>query len=74
MALRDQVERIIEERISPLLVADQSGIEIVAVDEATSEVVLRITGALRACPGVGFVKTDVIERALGAGGVRVRYD
>lgn len=74
MALREKVERIIEERISALLLADQSGIEIVSVDEAASEVVLRITGALRACPGAGFVKTDIIERALGGGGVRIRYD
>ena len=73
MALRQEVEAIIEERIAPLLRADESGIELVEVDDAQSEVVVRITGALRACPGITFVKTDVIERTLGARGVRVRY-
>lgn len=73
MGLKADIEAIIEERLAPLLRADQSGIELVEVDDRKGEVVLRITGALRACPGVSFVKADVIERTLGARGVRVRY-
>lgn len=72
MSLKDRAVRLIEERIAPLLVADESGIELVSVDEAASEVVVRITGALRGCPGASFVKSDVIEPTFGKD-VRVRY-
>lgn len=73
MSLRPEVERLVAEELAPLLAADASGIEIVAVDEGTREVVVRITGALRGCPGASFVKADVIDKTFAACGARVRY-
>ena len=60
--MREAVQRVIEEVLSPLLQSDASTIELVAVDE--HEVVVRVTG--RAAFGVGaeYVRTGVIEPAL----------
>jgi len=60
--VREAVQRVIEDVLSPLLQSDASTIELVAVDE--HEVVVRVTG--RAAFGVGaeYVRTGVIEPAL----------
>ncbi len=60
--MREAVQRVIEDVLSPLLQSDASTIELVAVDE--HEVVVRVTG--RAAFGVGaeYVRTGVIEPAL----------
>ncbi len=72
MSLKERVEKTLSQHLAPLLSADESGIELVEVDEKAGAVVLRITGSLATCPGASFVKADVIERALGKD-VRVRY-
>lgn len=60
--MREALQRVIDDVLSPLLQSDESTIELVAVDE--NEVVVRVTG--RAAFGVGaeFVRTGVIEPAL----------
>ena len=60
--MREALEQVIEEVLSPLLQNDGSSIELLAVSE--DEVVVRVTG--RAAYGVGadFVRTGVIEPAL----------
>ena len=63
---------VLPAHLAPLLSADESGVELVEVDEKEGAVVLRLTGSLATCPGASFVKADVIERALGKD-VRVRY-
>jgi Fe-S cluster biogenesis protein NfuA len=60
--VREAVQQLIDDVLSPLLEADASSIELLAVSE--DEVVVRVTG--RAAYGVGaeFVRTGVIEPAL----------
>lgn len=60
--MREAVQRVIDDVLSPLLQGDASTIELLAVDE--DEVVVRVTG--RAAFGVGaeFVRSGVIEPAL----------
>jgi len=60
--VREALEQVIEEVLSPLLQNDGSSIELLTVSE--DEVVVRVTG--RAAYGVGadFVRTGVIEPAL----------
>lgn len=60
--MREALEQVIEEVLSPLLQSDGSSIELLTVSE--DEVVVRVTG--RAAYGVGadFVRTGVIEPAL----------
>lgn len=60
--MREALEQVIEEVLSPLLQNDGSSIELLTVSE--DEVVVRVTG--RAAYGVGadFVRTGVIEPAL----------
>ena len=60
--MREAVQRVIDDVLSPLLQNDASSIELLDVSEG--EVVVRVTG--RAAFGVGaeFVRTGVIEPAL----------
>jgi Fe-S cluster biogenesis protein NfuA len=60
--VREAVQQLIDDVLSPLLESDASSIELLAVSE--DEVVVRVTG--RAAYGVGaeFVRTGVIEPAL----------
>ena len=60
--MREAVQRVIDDVLSPLLQNDASRIELLDVSEG--EVVVRVTG--RAAFGVGaeFVRTGVIEPAL----------
>ncbi len=60
--MREAVQQLIDDVLSPLLESDASSIELLAVSE--DEVVVRVTG--RAAYGVGaeFVRTGVIEPAL----------
>ena len=60
--MREAVQRVIDDVLTPLLQGDASTIELVTVDE--NEVVVRVTG--RAAFGVGaeYVRTGVIEPAL----------
>jgi hypothetical protein len=60
--VREAVQQLIDDVLSPLLERDASSIELLAASE--DEVVVRVTG--RAAFGVGaeFVRTGVIEPAL----------
>lgn len=60
--MQEAVQQVIDNVLNPLLQADASTIELVAVNEG--EVVVRVTG--RAAFGVGaeFVRNGVIEPAL----------
>jgi len=60
--VREAVQQLIDDVLSPLLERDASTIELLAASE--DEVVIRVTG--RAAFGVGaeFVRTGVIEPAL----------
>jgi len=57
------VQRVIDDILNPLLQKDESSIELLDVSE--DEVVVRVTG--RAAFGVGaeYVRSGVLERALG---------
>lgn len=60
--MREAVQQLIDDVLSPLLERDASSIELLAASE--DEVVIRVAG--RAAFGVGaeFVRTGVIEPAL----------
>ena len=60
--MREELQRLVDDVLNPLLEKDASSIELLTVDDA--EVVVRVTG--RAAFGVGaeYVRTGVIEPAL----------
>ncbi len=60
--MREELQRVIDDVLNPLLEKDASSIELLAVNE--EEVVVRVTG--RAAFGVGaqYVRTGIIEPAL----------
>jgi len=60
--VREEVQRVIDDVLEPLLEKDASSIELLTVTD--DEVVVRVTG--RAAFGVGaeYVRTGVIEPAL----------
>jgi hypothetical protein len=62
LAVRDAVQRVIDDVLAPLLQRDASGIDLLEASE--SLVVVRVSG--RAAFGVGaeYVRTGVIEPAL----------
>jgi Fe-S cluster biogenesis protein NfuA len=64
--LRATLEKTLNEVLRPLLEADGGGIEIVSVDDAKHEVVLRFTGAFAVCPGTPTVREDLVEPLLRA--------
>ncbi len=75
--MRADVDRVIQDLIRPLLAADGGDVEVVSVDPSADppEVVLRLSGAFRGCPGTPLVQRSilepVLEKALGSK-VRVR--
>lgn len=75
--MRADVDRIISELIRPLFTADGGDVEVLSVDPSVEppEVVLRVSGAFRGCPGTPLVQRSVLEpvleKALGSK-VRVR--
>ena len=64
-ALKDSVAKIIE-TIRPMLQADGGDIELVAVDEATGKVSVRLQGACKGCPSAGITLKMGVERHLKA--------
>jgi Fe-S cluster biogenesis protein NfuA len=62
LPVSDEVQRVIDDVLNPLLQKDASGIELLSVSE--EEVVVRVSG--RAAYGVGaeYVRTGIIEPAL----------
>lgn len=60
--MREELQRVIDDVLNPLLEKDASSLELLAVDE--EKVVVRVTG--RAAFGVGaeYVRTGIIEPAL----------
>lgn len=64
--VRDEVERVLAEVIRPLLEADGGEIDLDSIDESSSpiEIVFRIGGAYRGCPGTPLVQRSVIVPAL----------
>jgi Fe-S cluster biogenesis protein NfuA len=61
--LRPQVEAVID-HIRPLLQADGGDIELVAVDESSGTVSVRLQGACRGCPSAAMTLKMGIERHL----------
>lgn len=62
LRVRDELQRLFDDVLNPLLQKDSSSIELVTVDDTA--VVVRVTG--RAAFGVGaeYVRTGVIEPAI----------
>ena len=61
--MKDKVAAIIE-TLRPLLQADGGDIELVAVDEATGNVSVRLQGACKGCPSAAMTLKMGVERHL----------
>ena len=69
------IENAVRTILRPLIEADGGTIDFVSA--AADEVVLRLGGSYGGCPGVPYVKTDVIEpllRIKAPGDYAVRYE
>jgi len=62
--IKEQIKKIIEEKIRPYLEADGGGLEFVDFDEATGEVSVRLKGACAGCPGAQMTLSMGVEAAL----------
>ena len=62
--LRAKVERVIDKKVRPGLARDGGDIELVAVDEKSGEVRVRLQGACAGCPMSQMTLTMVVERLL----------
>ncbi len=58
----EKVETAVREILQPLIEADGGTIDVVSADD--KKVVLRLGGSYGGCPGVPYVKSDVIEPLL----------
>ena len=63
MADREQVEKVLAEKIAPRLAADGGGIELVEVDE-DGVVKVRLCGHCAGCPGARMTLQMGVERIL----------
>ncbi len=70
--LRAKVEKVIENRVRPGLARDGGDIELVAVDEASGEVRVRLQGACAGCPMSQMTLTMVVEEGCARDGVARR--
>ena len=61
--LKDNVAKVLD-TIRPLLQADGGDIELVAVDDATGKVSVRLQGACKGCPSAGMTLKMGVERHL----------
>ena len=63
MALREEVEKILGEKIAPRLAMDGGGIELVDVTD-DGAVTVRLQGACSGCPGARMTLQMGVERIL----------
>jgi len=63
-SLKSKVEKVIEKKVRPGLARDGGDIELVAVDEKSGEVKVRLQGACAGCPMSQMTLTMVVERLL----------
>jgi len=63
-SLKSKVEKVIDKKVRPGLARDGGDIELVAVDEKSGEVKVRLQGACAGCPMSQMTLTMVVERLL----------
>ena len=62
--MREKVEKILNEKISPNLMAHGGNIELVNVDEKKGVVIVRLTGACAGCPLAQLTSVNFVEKTL----------
>jgi Fe-S cluster biogenesis protein NfuA len=62
--MKENIEKILEEKIRPYLEADGGGIEFVGFDETTGVVRVRLRGACSGCPGAQMTLSMGVEAML----------
>lgn len=62
LAVRERIEALFKDVITPLVEADGGGVELVEVSEGTVKV--RMVGAYRGCPSVPSLLKGVLEPAV----------
>ncbi len=60
----DKVKELIKTDIAPALQQDGGDIELVAIDEETGVISVRLVGACRGCPHAGITLKNGVERYL----------
>lgn len=64
MSMKEDVEKVVEEKIKPRLAMDGGSIEVVSVDENSGVVKVRLQGACRGCPMSQITLTMTVEHIL----------
>jgi Fe-S cluster biogenesis protein NfuA len=73
---RDEIQRVVDTILRPLLEVDGGGIDVVELASDGSSIELALTGALRGDPSASLLKERVIEPALrkaAAGPLAIKY-
>ena len=60
--MMDMIERILDEKIRPILHAHDGDIIAVSIDEGVFR--FRLTGKCSSCPGADITTTEIIEKEL----------
>ncbi|AUA28258.1 TPA: NifU family protein [Clostridioides difficile] len=61
--MREKVEKVLEEKIKPVLQRDGGDVELIDVNE-NGVVLVRLQGACSGCPGVTMTIKAIIENVL----------
>ena len=73
---RDEIQRVVDTILRPLLEVDGGGIDVVELASDGSSIELVLTGALRGDPAATLLKDRVIGPALrkaAAGAIAIKY-
>ena len=62
--MREQVEKILAEKIRPALQMDGGDIELIDVDEASGNVTVKLKGACGGCPMSAMTLVGFVEKTL----------
>jgi Fe-S cluster biogenesis protein NfuA len=62
--MREQVEKILAEKIRPALQMDGGDIELVDVDESSGNVTVKLKGACGGCPMSAMTLVGFVEKTL----------
>lgn len=63
IAMREKVEKVLEEKIKPVLQRDGGDVELIDVNE-NGVVLVRLQGACSGCPGATMTIKAIIENVL----------
>lgn len=62
--LRSNVEKVLEEKVRPMLLMDGGDLEIISLDEKAGELTIRLLGKCSGCPSAQMTMETIVENEV----------